>query len=88
MSVNRQQYTWHQHPRLELSLFCPELGNPNTPSLAIYWVANRIQTIELESYIEDVIKWCKQSDCGIRTAYDTFSFKNKQEIVAFLLRWN
>jgi hypothetical protein len=40
-----------------------------------------------ERLMEEVTQWCKDSNCGRRTAYDTFEFKSKQEVLLFTLRW-
>jgi hypothetical protein len=32
-------------------------------------------------------KWCIDNDCGYRTSYDTFKFRNKHQMMLFLLRW-
>jgi hypothetical protein len=31
--------------------------------------------------------WCMENDCGYRTSYDTFKFRNKNQMMLFLLRW-
>ncbi len=39
---------------------------------------------------EDMIpiqKWCEENNCGRRTSFDTFQFKNKKQMTMFLLRW-
>lgn len=40
-----------------------------------------------ESDIDPIHKWCEEHNCGVRTSFDTFKFKNKKEITMFLLRW-
>lgn len=40
-----------------------------------------------ERDIDPIQKWCQEHNCGIRTSFDTFKFKNKKEITMFLLRW-
>lgn len=32
-------------------------------------------------------QWCIDNDCGYRTSYDTFKFRNKNQMMLFLLRW-
>jgi hypothetical protein len=32
-------------------------------------------------------QWCIENDCGYRTSYDTFKFRNKNQMTLFLLRW-
>jgi len=41
-----------------------------------------------ESDFVEIQRWCDENDCGRRTSYDTFQFRNQQEITAFLLRWS
>jgi hypothetical protein len=37
----------------------------------------------------DVIQaWCERNNCGTRMSFDTFKFRNNEEIVMFLLRWS
>ena len=39
---------------------------------------------------EDMVsiqEWCVKNNCGIRTSFDTFQFKNKKQMTMFLLRW-
>jgi len=37
--------------------------------------------------LDPVQQWCEENNCGRRTSFDTFKFKNKQEMTVFLLRW-
>jgi hypothetical protein len=32
-------------------------------------------------------EWCESHNCGRRTGFDIFQFKNKKEMTMFLLRW-
>lgn len=41
-----------------------------------------------EKHMDPIQEWCEQNNCGIRTSFDTFKFKNKSEITMFLLRWS
>jgi hypothetical protein len=39
---------------------------------------------------EDIVpiqEWCQTNNCGKRTSFDTFQFKNRKEMTMFLLRW-
>ena len=40
-----------------------------------------------ESDMEPIQAWCQQTNCGRRTSFDTFQFRNKKEMTMFLLRW-
>jgi len=37
--------------------------------------------------ISQMVEWCIDNDCGYRTSYDTFKFRNKNQMMLFLLRW-
>lgn len=41
-----------------------------------------------ESDLDPVQEWCQQHNCGVRTSFDTFRFRDKKEITMFLLRWS
>ena len=41
-----------------------------------------------EDDMEQVANWCQANDCGRRTSYDMFSFRNNTEVTMFLLRWS
>ena len=40
-----------------------------------------------ESDIDPIQEWCQEHNCGIRTSFDTFKFRNKKQITMFMLRW-
>lgn len=40
-----------------------------------------------ESDVDPIQKWCEEHNCGIRTSFDTFQFKNKKQLTMFLLKW-
>ena len=40
-----------------------------------------------EGDMDPVQAWCEENNCGVRTSFDTFKFKNKKEMTMFLLRW-
>ena len=37
--------------------------------------------------IPQMARWCEENKCGYRTSYDTFKFRNRQQMTMFLLRW-
>ena len=41
-----------------------------------------------ESDMDPVHEWCKQTECGTRTSFDTWQFRTEAEITVFLLRWS
>jgi hypothetical protein len=40
-----------------------------------------------EETLLPVQQWSNEHDCGVRTSFDTWRFRNNAEITAFLLRW-
>jgi hypothetical protein len=49
--------------------------------------ANNFVTGLSDGDVDPIQKWCEKHDCGVRTSFDTFKFRNKKEITMFLLRW-
>lgn len=41
-----------------------------------------------EQDIDPIQEWCEQHNCGTRTSFDTFRFRNKAQMTMFLLRWS
>lgn len=40
-----------------------------------------------ENDVDPIQRWCEEHNCGVRTSFDMFKFKNKKEMTMFLLRW-
>lgn len=40
-----------------------------------------------EQDIMPIVIWCQEHNCGRRTSFDTFQFKNNKQKTMFLLRW-
>jgi hypothetical protein len=40
-----------------------------------------------ELQMDPIQAWCERNNCGRRLSFDTFQFKNNQEITMFLLKW-
>ena len=38
--------------------------------------------------IETIQEWCTENECGWRTSYDTFKFRNRDQLLMFILRWS
>jgi hypothetical protein len=38
--------------------------------------------------MDPVQDWCVANRCGVRTSFDTFKFRNEQELTIFLLKWS
>ena len=34
-----------------------------------------------------MVEWCEENNCGYRSSYDTFKFRNKKQLTMFLLKW-
>lgn len=41
-----------------------------------------------EEHVEPIGEWCRQNNCGRRTSFTTFQFRNAKQVTMFLLRWN
>lgn len=57
----------------EISLFEPGTTEPYFPS---------------DELTDEILSWCKQAKLGRRVSYDMWTFRNEQEMMAFILRWN
>lgn len=40
-----------------------------------------------ERDLDPIHKWCDEHNCGVRTSFDTFRFRNQKEKTMFLLKW-
>ena len=40
-----------------------------------------------DEHLDPVAAWCRENNCGVRTSFDQFRFRNEKEIAVFLLRW-
>jgi hypothetical protein len=38
--------------------------------------------------IPRMAEWCAENECGYRTSYDTFKFRNQEQLTMFILRWS
>ena len=38
--------------------------------------------------IPQMVTWCEENECGYRTSYDTFKFRNHEQLTMFILRWS
>ena len=41
-----------------------------------------------QDLVENMQRWCKETNCGVRMSYDQFAFKNEKELFTFLLKWD
>lgn len=51
------------------------------------WPRGRLSVVLREEDLVKVISWCIDNNCGNRTSYDTWVFKNEAERTHFMLRW-
>ena len=42
----------------------------------------------LDRNIDAMQKWTVENECGWRTSYDTFKFRNEEQLLMFVLRWS
>jgi hypothetical protein len=68
----------HQSRPLHLVAYAPEVTDANDPNYVNFLT---------EQDLLLVWQWCAANDCGVRTSFDTFRFRNKKQITMFLLRW-
>jgi hypothetical protein len=54
------------------------------------FVDDDVNTFDLsdELIIPQMTKWCEENECGYRTSYDTFKFRNQEQLTMFILRWS
>lgn len=38
-------------------------------------------------YMDKIQQWCDETECGKRMSYDIIRFKNEEEYMMFMLRW-
>ena len=43
---------------------------------------------EDKQIIPQMAEWCEENECGYRTSYDTFKFRNQEQLTMFILRWS
>lgn len=41
-----------------------------------------------DEHVDPIVEWCKQNNCGRRTAYNIFQFRNAEQVTMFMLRWS
>ena len=72
----KARYYWEAKGRLQLVLRAEmDIGNEFDTCAPDDHVVRQIQ------------EWCLENNCGIRTSYDTFRFRNQKQKTFFLLRW-
>lgn len=52
-----------------------------------HWV-NTFADLAEEQDLNLMSAWCEENKCGHRTAYNEFKFRNKDQMVLFILRWS
>ena len=51
-----------------------------------HWV-NTFEDLADSDPIIDMHEWCQENECGWRTSYNTFKFRNKEQLLMFVMRW-
>ena len=49
---------------------------------------NGITWIRIHKQMYQIAKWCNEHNCGKQVNFKQISFKNKEEVTMFLLKWN
>ena len=68
---------WEKHPNQELTLYA-RIAYDHGPIT---------QTGLRDHDLDPVQLWCAQNNCGRRTSFEMFRFRNEAEISMFLLKW-
>lgn len=53
-----------------------------------YYSINKFSNLSEPLVISEVQEWCTENENGWRTSYDTFKFRNKEQLTMFILRWS
>jgi len=68
---------WEKHPNRELTLYA-RIAYDHGPIT---------QTGLRDHDLDPVQLWCAQNNCGRRTSFEQFRFRNHEELTMFLLKW-
>ena len=68
---------WEKHPNLKLTLYA-RIAYDHGPIT---------QTGLRDHDLDPVQLWCAQNNCGRRTSFEMFRFRNQEELTMFLLKW-
>lgn len=52
-----------------------------------HWV-NTFADITEGEELNQMAQWCIDNDCGYRTSYNEFKFRNTEQMTMFVLRWS
>lgn len=69
---------WRKHTRRRLTLQAMMMYDHNAVT----------PTGLRETHLDPVQQWCIENNCGKRTSFDMFKFRDKKEMLMFLLRWS
>ena len=67
----------NRRPGVWIRLHGPALAHPSYPD----------HTSLTESEADAIMQWCMEHKCGVRMSFDMWKFKNKQELMLFVLKW-
>jgi len=73
--------TWVESKPLRLTARIAQRCKPRSAPLKQFYGLT-------EGDLDPVHEWCKETNIGRRTGFDTFRFRNKTEMSLFLLRWD
>lgn len=65
-----------------------QTARPHTLAARVEVPSRGFETGISEGDMDPIQAWCEANDCGVRTSFDTFKFRNQREITMFLLRWS
>lgn len=40
-----------------------------------------------ENEADAIMQWCMEHQCGVRTSFNMWRFKNEKDLMAFVLKW-
>jgi hypothetical protein len=58
------------------------------PRVRVIENINTFADLANDQIILQMAKWCEENECGYRTSYNTFKFRNKDQLTMFILRWS
>jgi len=67
---------WQQLPGLKLQAYVDEVG------------ARGFERGLREDDMDPIQAWSEECNCGVRTSFNVWKFKNEKQITMFLLKWS
>ena len=75
--VNSKNIEWIRHQRRRLTLRASMISEPQQFDM---WIN--------EDDMVEIATWCELNQCGKRISFDMFSFRTREQLTMFLLRWS